>query len=66
MLELLGSGLVSLWLDMAGVQIKPLNALDALAWQTGISEEVNYIKVGAGKSAAKSRYLVTVGADVIS
>ncbi|HLO85185.1 MAG TPA: D-alanyl-D-alanine carboxypeptidase [Nostocaceae cyanobacterium] len=33
MLELLGSGLVSLWLDMAGVQIKPLNALDALAWQ---------------------------------
>jgi D-alanyl-D-alanine carboxypeptidase/D-alanyl-D-alanine-endopeptidase (penicillin-binding protein 4) len=33
MLELLGSGLVSLWLDMAGVQIKPLNALDSLAWQ---------------------------------
>ncbi|TAF05985.1 MAG: D-alanyl-D-alanine carboxypeptidase [Nostocales cyanobacterium] len=34
MLELLGSGLVSLWLDMAGVKIKPLNALDALAWQS--------------------------------
>jgi D-alanyl-D-alanine carboxypeptidase/D-alanyl-D-alanine-endopeptidase (penicillin-binding protein 4) len=33
MLELLGSGLVSLWLEMAGVQIKPLDALDALAWQ---------------------------------
>lgn len=33
MLELLGSGLVSLWLDMAGVQVKPLNAFDALAWQ---------------------------------
>ncbi|BAZ29407.1 peptidase S13, D-Ala-D-Ala carboxypeptidase C [Cylindrospermum sp. NIES-4074] len=34
MLELLGSGLVSLWLEMAGVQIKPLDALDALAWQS--------------------------------
>lgn len=34
MLELLGSGLVSLWLDMAGVKIKPLDALDALAWQS--------------------------------
>lgn len=34
MLELLGSGLVSLWLEMAGVQLKPLNALDALAWQS--------------------------------
>ncbi|MBK1990961.1 D-alanyl-D-alanine carboxypeptidase [Sphaerospermopsis aphanizomenoides BCCUSP55] len=34
MLELLGSGLVSLWLDMAGVKIQPLNALDALAWQS--------------------------------
>lgn len=34
MLELLGSGLVSLWLDMAGVKIQPVNALDALAWQS--------------------------------
>ncbi|MBH8554318.1 D-alanyl-D-alanine carboxypeptidase [Nostocaceae cyanobacterium CENA357] len=34
MLELLGSGLVSLWLEMAGVQIKPSDALDALAWQS--------------------------------
>lgn len=34
MLELLGSGLVTLWLEMAGVQLKPLNALDALAWQS--------------------------------
>lgn len=34
MLELLGSGLVSLWLQMAGVELKPLNALDALAWQS--------------------------------
>ncbi len=34
MLEILGSGLVSLWLEMAGVNIKPLDALDALAWQT--------------------------------
>ncbi|MBN3925974.1 D-alanyl-D-alanine carboxypeptidase [Nostoc sp. NMS4] len=34
MLELLGSGLVSLWLEMAGVQIKPLDALDALTWQS--------------------------------
>ncbi len=33
MLELLGSGLVSVWLEMAGVQIKPIDALDALAWQ---------------------------------
>ncbi|MBD2385407.1 D-alanyl-D-alanine carboxypeptidase [Cylindrospermum sp. FACHB-282] len=33
MLELLGSGLVSLWLEMAGVQIKPLEALDTLTWQ---------------------------------
>ncbi len=35
MLELFGSGLVSLWLDMAGVQVKPMQALDALAWQAG-------------------------------
>ena len=34
MLELLGSGLVSLWLEMAGVQIKPKEALQALAWQS--------------------------------
>ncbi|TAE55667.1 MAG: D-alanyl-D-alanine carboxypeptidase [Nostocales cyanobacterium] len=34
MLELLGSGLVSLWLDMAGVKIQPVNALDTLAWQS--------------------------------
>ncbi|MBE9197889.1 MULTISPECIES: D-alanyl-D-alanine carboxypeptidase [unclassified Nodularia (in: cyanobacteria)] len=34
MLELLGSGLVSLWLEMAGVQIKPTEALEALAWQS--------------------------------
>jgi D-alanyl-D-alanine carboxypeptidase/D-alanyl-D-alanine-endopeptidase (penicillin-binding protein 4) len=34
MLELLGSGLVSLWLDMAGVKIQPVNALQALAWQS--------------------------------
>jgi len=33
MLELLSSGLVSLWLEMAGVQIKPSEALDTLAWQ---------------------------------
>ncbi|BAY13022.1 D-alanyl-D-alanine carboxypeptidase [Calothrix sp. NIES-2098] len=34
MLELLSSGLVTLWLEMAGLQIKPLDALDALAWQS--------------------------------
>ncbi|CEJ45176.1 Peptidase S13, D-Ala-D-Ala carboxypeptidase C [Umezakia ovalisporum] len=33
MLELLGSGLISLWLEMAGVQIKPAEALEALTWQ---------------------------------
>ncbi|WP_341526978.1 D-alanyl-D-alanine carboxypeptidase [Nostoc sp. UHCC 0302] len=37
MLELLGSGLMSLWLEMAGVQIKPLDALNALAWQSSPS-----------------------------
>jgi len=31
MLELLGSGLVSLWLEMAGVQIKPIETLNILA-----------------------------------
>ncbi len=35
MLELFGSGLISLWLDMAGVQVKPIQAFDTLAWQTG-------------------------------
>ena len=35
MLELFGSGLISLWLDMAGVQIKPMQAVDTLAWQAG-------------------------------
>ncbi|BAY43940.1 peptidase S13, D-Ala-D-Ala carboxypeptidase C [Scytonema sp. HK-05] len=33
MLELFGSGLISFWLEMAGVQVKPINALDLLAWQ---------------------------------
>ncbi|MBO3458075.1 D-alanyl-D-alanine carboxypeptidase [Aetokthonos hydrillicola Thurmond2011] len=33
MLELFGSGLISLWLKMAGVQVKPLDALDILSWQ---------------------------------
>ncbi|NJL10647.1 MAG: D-alanyl-D-alanine carboxypeptidase [Calothrix sp. SM1_7_51] len=35
MLELLGSGLMTMWLDMAGVQVKPMEALEALTWQTG-------------------------------
>ncbi|QLE58123.1 D-alanyl-D-alanine carboxypeptidase/D-alanyl-D-alanine-endopeptidase [Nostoc sp. TCL26-01] len=34
MLEFLSSGLVSLWLEMAGVQIKPADALDAVTWQS--------------------------------
>jgi serine-type D-Ala-D-Ala carboxypeptidase/endopeptidase (penicillin-binding protein 4) len=34
MLELFGSGLFTLWLELAGVKIKPLNALGALAWQS--------------------------------
>lgn len=34
MLELLGSGLVSLWLEMAGVKIKPTDAVEALTWQS--------------------------------
>jgi D-alanyl-D-alanine carboxypeptidase/D-alanyl-D-alanine-endopeptidase (penicillin-binding protein 4) len=34
MLELLSSGLVTLWLEMAGLQIKPLDALEALTWQS--------------------------------
>jgi serine-type D-Ala-D-Ala carboxypeptidase/endopeptidase (penicillin-binding protein 4) len=34
MLELLSSGLVTLWLEMAGLKIKPLDALEALTWQT--------------------------------
>lgn len=33
MLELLGSGLFSLWLEMAKVQIQPLEALSVLTWQ---------------------------------
>jgi serine-type D-Ala-D-Ala carboxypeptidase/endopeptidase (penicillin-binding protein 4) len=37
MLELFGSGLMTLWLEMAGVQVKPLEAIDALTWQTGPS-----------------------------
>ncbi|MGB3757984.1 MAG: D-alanyl-D-alanine carboxypeptidase [Rivularia sp. (in: cyanobacteria)] len=35
MLELFGSGLISLWLDIAGVEIKPMHAFDNLAWQAG-------------------------------
>ncbi|MBF2065831.1 MAG: D-alanyl-D-alanine carboxypeptidase [Calothrix sp. C42_A2020_038] len=34
MLELIGSGLFSLWLEIAGVKVKPLDALEALAWQS--------------------------------
>ncbi|MBD2343699.1 D-alanyl-D-alanine carboxypeptidase/D-alanyl-D-alanine-endopeptidase [Anabaena subtropica] len=34
MLELLSSGLVSIWLEMAGVKIKPADALDAVTWQS--------------------------------
>lgn len=37
MLELLGSGLMTMWLDMAGVQVKPMEAVEALTWQTGPS-----------------------------
>jgi serine-type D-Ala-D-Ala carboxypeptidase/endopeptidase (penicillin-binding protein 4) len=33
MLELFGSGLISVWLEMAGVTVKPISALDILAWQ---------------------------------
>ena len=33
MLELLGSGLFSLWLEIAKVQVQPLEALSVLAWQ---------------------------------
>lgn len=34
MLELFGSGLISIWLEMAGVQVKPTDVLDFLAWQS--------------------------------
>lgn len=34
MLEILGSGLVSLWLEMAGIHIKPSDAIEALTWQS--------------------------------
>jgi serine-type D-Ala-D-Ala carboxypeptidase/endopeptidase (penicillin-binding protein 4) len=34
MLEIFGSGLFSLWLEMAGVKVKPIDALEALAWQS--------------------------------
>jgi D-alanyl-D-alanine carboxypeptidase/D-alanyl-D-alanine-endopeptidase (penicillin-binding protein 4) len=37
MLELLGSGLFSLWLEMAKAQIQPLEALSVLAWQSSSS-----------------------------
>jgi len=37
MLELLGSGLVSLWLQMAGVQIQPVETLNMLAWPSSPS-----------------------------
>ncbi len=37
MLELLGSGLFSLWLEMAKTQIQPLEALSVLAWQSSPS-----------------------------
>jgi serine-type D-Ala-D-Ala carboxypeptidase/endopeptidase (penicillin-binding protein 4) len=33
MLELLGSGLFSLWLEMAKVQVQPLETLSVLAWE---------------------------------
>ncbi|ARV61939.1 D-alanyl-D-alanine carboxypeptidase [Nostocales cyanobacterium HT-58-2] len=33
MLALFGSGLISIWLEMAGVNVKPIDALDILAWQ---------------------------------
>lgn len=33
MLELFGSGLFTLWLEMAGVQVKPVNLFETLAWQ---------------------------------
>ena len=34
MLELLSSGLVTVWLNMAGVEVKPLEALETLTWQS--------------------------------
>ncbi|MDJ0676161.1 MAG: D-alanyl-D-alanine carboxypeptidase [Calothrix sp. MO_167.B42] len=34
MLELFGSGLVTVWLNMAGVQVNPLEALETLTWQS--------------------------------
>lgn len=34
MLELLSSGLVSIWLEMAGVKIRPADALDVVSWQS--------------------------------
>ncbi|MEC4814142.1 MAG: D-alanyl-D-alanine carboxypeptidase [Scytonema sp. PMC 1069.18] len=34
MLELFGSGLISIWLEMAGVQVKPTDILDVLSWQS--------------------------------
>ncbi|RAM49266.1 MAG: D-alanyl-D-alanine carboxypeptidase [Hapalosiphonaceae cyanobacterium JJU2] len=37
MLELIGSGLVSMWLEMAGVHIKPLEPIDVLTLQSSPS-----------------------------
>ncbi|MDJ0616688.1 MAG: D-alanyl-D-alanine carboxypeptidase [Calothrix sp. MO_192.B10] len=34
MLELIGSGLMTVWLNMAGVEVKPLEALETFTWQS--------------------------------
>jgi D-alanyl-D-alanine carboxypeptidase/D-alanyl-D-alanine-endopeptidase (penicillin-binding protein 4) len=36
MLELLGSGLISIWLDLAGIKIQPVGTLEALAVQSSL------------------------------
>lgn len=36
MLELLSSGVISLWLDMAGINKTGMNAVTLLAWQSGL------------------------------
>jgi len=62
MLELFGSGLISLWLDMAGVKVKPVDTLDVLALQGKpglvVARDPNFV----GESTIK-RYLLQLQAE---
>jgi serine-type D-Ala-D-Ala carboxypeptidase/endopeptidase (penicillin-binding protein 4) len=62
MLDLFSSGIISLWLDMAGARSVGANAVSVLAWEGGIPGLVVAVDLAGGGASVANRDLPTATA----